>query len=148
MGAYSPRCAANLLGWEVQFPARSRLCVKVRVHPSGAVRPAALQTGTGRAGCPCPAAAAVTPASGLLLRSSTRPPACCCQHTRALCLQGGPAAKGLSTVAALLGQRVVAAGADRFCTEPFKLAYAPYAVSARMLALSSAEARLAALCGE
>jgi hypothetical protein len=72
MGAYSDRCAAALLGWEVQFAAKTRLCV-----------------------------------------------------------QGGPVATGLSQVAPLMDARVVAAeGADnKWCTEPFRMAYAPYAVS-------------------
>ncbi len=29
MGAYSERCAATLLGWELQYPAKSRLCIQV-----------------------------------------------------------------------------------------------------------------------
>ena len=71
MGAYSPRCAATMLGWEVQFPSKARLCI-----------------------------------------------------------QGGPAAAGLADVAPLLGRRVVQVNgtATKYCSESFKLNYAPYAV--------------------
>lgn len=29
MGTYSSRCVSNMLGWEVQYPAKSRLCLQV-----------------------------------------------------------------------------------------------------------------------
>jgi hypothetical protein len=70
MGGYSERCAATLLGWQLQYPAKSRLCI-----------------------------------------------------------QGGPASGGLKQVAPLLGKQVALANgtADKYCTDSFKLDYAPYA---------------------
>lgn len=35
LGAYSTRCAAALLGWEVQYAAKTRLCVQVGADGAG-----------------------------------------------------------------------------------------------------------------
>ena len=126
LGAYSTRCAAALLGWEVQYAAKTRLCV---------------QASRGRAGaalCAQPSWLQLTFALstvGINLSCCTCLPCCFLAHHQpdrlSLQSQGGPAATGLSQVAPLMDARVVAAeGADnKWCTEPFRMAYAPYAVS-------------------
>ena len=56
MRGYSQRCAATLLGWEVQYPAKSRLCIQVGaalMFVAGCFRTRGLQRLLSRAVCRC-----------------------------------------------------------------------------------------------
>ena len=106
MGGYSDRCAATLLGWQLQYPAKSRLCMQA----SPAEAPWKLCCSLRRRIRLQPARRGET---GRLqhthkqcaLAHTSCSPFCMCFALR-VCLQGGPAVSGLTQVAPLLGKQV------------------------------------------